>query len=230
VLLVRGNAKLGKHILAFSIPALHTCPGASDGCKLVCYAMNGHFRHGTVKDAHTRNLDATKTNHFVSDVVNEIRTRKTEVVRIHVAGDFYSAAYCRKWLSIVQQCPNVQFFAYTRSWTIPGILPTLIEFGHQPNVVLFWSHDKTMPKPPKVRGIRTAYMSLDDSDVPKYVADLVFRDKTDTPLKTMGRYESTICPVEQGIERKIPMTCENCRICFTAYGRRSSREQTAAHT
>jgi hypothetical protein len=186
--------------------------------------LGGHFSWPGVKDAHARNFEATKTNHFVSDVVSELRTRKAEVVRIHVAGDFYSAAYCRKWLSIVQQTPDVQYFAYTRSWTIPTILPVLIELGRQPNIVLHWSHDKTMPKPPKVRGIRTAYMSLDDSDVPKYHADIVFREKTDTPLKKAGRYLSIVCPVEQGIERQVKITCESCRLCFTPYGSRKSLE------
>jgi hypothetical protein len=74
-------------------------------------------------------------------------TRKVKVFRIHVSGDFYSAAYTRKWIQIVKALPEVQFYAYTRSWRVETIKPALEELRTLPNMQLFASMDATIDEP-----------------------------------------------------------------------------------
>jgi len=43
--------------------------------------------------------------------------------------------------------------------------------------------------------------------------DLIFRVREGGVRKWMAK--ALVCPYEQKIERKTPMTCEVCKICFT---------------
>ncbi len=40
---------------------------------------------------------------------------KASIVRIHVAGDFFSQAYFDAWLAVAKNNPDVLFYAYTKS-------------------------------------------------------------------------------------------------------------------
>jgi hypothetical protein len=142
-----GNGKLGK-MPNFSIPAGDTCPGKSEFCK-GCYAQKGTFKFNTVKSAYTQNLESTHQDSFVETMIGHIQqaTRKTKTFRIHVAGDFYSATYTRKWIAIVQALPDVQFYTYTRSWRVASIRPTLEELHALPNIQIFASMDATIEEP-----------------------------------------------------------------------------------
>jgi hypothetical protein len=74
-------------------------------------------------------------------------TQKTKTFRIHVAGDFYSSTYTRKWIAIVQALPDVQFYAYTRSSRVETIRPALEELRALQNMQLFASMDVTIIEP-----------------------------------------------------------------------------------
>ena len=88
----------------------------------------------------------------------QISTTYTQGMRIHVSGDFYSEEYIQNWIDIVNGCPSVQFYAYTRSWNTP-MLGKLEELRALPNIQLLASVDQTMPMPPI--GWRVAYMATD---------------------------------------------------------------------
>lgn len=90
-------------------------------------------------------------------MIEEIKRVKPKVVRIHVAGDFYSVEYTMQWIQVVRACPEVTFFAYTRSWTV-GLDPdgyatgdeklyrALCRLAFYKNMTLWLSHDASMPK------------------------------------------------------------------------------------
>jgi hypothetical protein len=48
-------------------------------------------------------------------MVAEIKSKRGKVViRIHDSGDFYSRNYAEKWFAIMRECPDVEFYAYTK--------------------------------------------------------------------------------------------------------------------
>lgn len=212
----RGNSKLGELIHSWSIPAgkEFTCVGASALCERVCYAKRGHYRWGTTSAAHRRNLQASRQADFVAWAVDTLRSKYTRVLRIHAAGDFYDHEYTRKWIAITQACPNVLFYAYTRSWSDDTILPELQRLSRGKNVRLWWSIDRQTGPAPLTAGVRRAYMAIDDADARTAPADadLVFRDDPRTVMKSTNGVR--VCPVENGVSTKIPITCSSCGICW----------------
>lgn len=122
--LLTQNSKLKKDgIHNFDIPAyqsstgLITCPNAKT-CIANCYARQGTYLFSNVKRKHEANLAATLQDDFVDRMIAEIIKRKAKIVRPHSAGDFYSQEYANKWLSIIKALPNVEFYAYTKSWNL----------------------------------------------------------------------------------------------------------------
>jgi len=213
-MLQRGNTKLG-NMHTFSLPAHTSCPGETEACASVCYATKGFFHMCTVKASHRRNFTLSKQSSFVPQMVAEIKQQKVKVLRVHVSGDLYSAAYIRKWVRIAKQCPGATFFLFTRSWRILRMVPALRDLSQLPNVRLWWSADKDTHSqdgvPPVWSGVRVAYLQLEhDDSVPAYT-DLVFRNKRDTITKFVaGRL---VCPGENGISYKPKMRCSRCGLC-----------------
>jgi hypothetical protein len=115
------NSKLKKtsklnnlRVFNFGIPAQDTCLWAG-GCKKYCYASKGAYIWGNVKPAFERRLELTKQKDFPRLMLEEIRKKKAQVIRIHDSGDFYSREYMRKWFKVMDQLPEVTFYAYSKS-------------------------------------------------------------------------------------------------------------------
>lgn len=211
-----GNTKLGPGIFSWSLPAgkSQTCPGETGVCARRCYAMRGHYVHSTVKALYLRNLQFSRTEDFVGWFVATLRSHMAQVLRVHTSGDFYDQGYIEKWQQIVQASPNTQFFAYTRSWRVPGLLPDLVQLGRLPNMSLWWSTDRESGEPPLVRGIRQAYMAVNDADAATAPirADLVFRVQRTSVLKRANGVQ--VCPPENGVQTREKITCTKCGICW----------------
>lgn len=213
-----GNTKLGG-VHAFSLPVHFTCPGETAVCAAECYAKQGFFKMSNVKASHIANWDASKKDDFVTKMVTEIRAQGVTVLRIHVSGDFYSTAYVLMWVEIAKQCPNVEFYAYTRSWRISDMLPSLIAFSELQNVHLWWSIDADTVsidgRPPVQARVRVAYMEVEHGEpIPDYT-DLVFRVKRDTLAKFVDG--KLVCPAENGMKYNPvfkKMTCKKCGLCL----------------
>jgi hypothetical protein len=219
-------AKLGGLIYPFSIPARRTCPGKSRFCASICYADTGFFVMKNVHDKHVENLKRTREPSFVDDAVYEIKSRCITIARVHMAGDFYSAAYGWKWVNIVRQCHRTTFLCYTRSWTEDLIMPALVKLASMKNMFLWFSTDHEMPDAPAIPGVRFAYLLANDEDPSRVPANqhLVFRDKESVPLKRANGV--LICPYEQGIRRQVKLTCSNCRVCFTPERKRHAQSSS----
>jgi hypothetical protein len=206
-----GNTKLGLLVHQWSIPSglRHICVGASAICLALCYAMRQHYCRDSVKDALQANYRASLRKDFVVLAYGWIRSLFARVVRVHASGEFYSEEYVRKWIIIAKQNPRIVFYAYTRSWADPAIYRALKELAKLPNFIMWWSCDRATGAPPRDAGIRRAYLSIADDDVPKFKVDLVFRDRPKSIKKWVAG--ALVCPPENGVTKT---TCSLCQLCF----------------
>ena len=118
--LKKTSKELNKRVFNFGITAYKSvtgkiiCPFAKD-CIKYCYAQKGAYSWSNVKPAFERRYELTKTLSFVPLMIDEIKKKKADFIRIHDSGDFYSPLYVQKWISIAEALPNVNFYAYTKS-------------------------------------------------------------------------------------------------------------------
>lgn len=95
----------------------NTCPSAGI-CRQVCYARHGTYLWPAVRAKHHANLQ------FVLDdpdgweqaMLAELAAPKFtgRWIRLHDSGDFFSDDYTVRWLRIMRQQPEVNFYAYTK--------------------------------------------------------------------------------------------------------------------
>ena len=221
------NSKTGKDgsVYTWNIPAIDTCPGASAICLEIlpdgyarCYATREAYRMPFVQRCHGRNFDWSKSDEFVPwaiAAINRVR-RPLPVVRWHSSGDFYDLEYIAKVHRIVRGTPRTQHYCYTRSWNVKDFLPALAALAQEPNFHMLFSFDRSMPVPPRFRGVGLCYLAVDDDDEPPCHVEVVFRDwpryKQKT-RRTRAAFRSPVCPHEDGVTKKI--TCSECRRCWT---------------
>lgn len=209
-MLYHGNQHLGRDFWTFSLPARETCPGATLACLMVCYALGFVFLTKSSLTRHTENWDRAKaTEEFARDIILEIRYRRIRMLRVHVAGDFFSADYVRAWTRIARRCKTTEFLFYTRSWRVEEMRAPLVELAGLPNVSGFWSEDRdTGPCDlPNGRRCFLATTIQDELLVPPGV--LVFREVTREPRKFING--SWVCAKEQGTRAGV--TCSSCLQC-----------------
>lgn len=156
------NPKLG-FIPFFSLPPFKTCPGTNQFCEWFCYGVRGRFTWPLAQKSLVRNWDASLKSNFSQVMTDEIRQRKCRVFRIHEVGDFYSLEYIEKWKQIITNLPNVQFYAYTRSWRVDELAPALELLLDMPNLALLASIDFTCLDNPH-NGWRT--ISVEGNGIP----------------------------------------------------------------
>lgn len=133
-----GNAKLEKGIYTFALPAGHTCPGAGE-CMAKADRITGKVKDGQnqryrcfsagqelylkgTRKSRWDNFDKVKNalkagKDKLVDLILTSIPRKATIVRIHVSGDFFSLAYFDAWLQVAKKCPQITFYAYTKSLT-----------------------------------------------------------------------------------------------------------------
>ena len=123
-----GNLKIHSNefyrVLIFNLPAVKTCPFRTKQCEKFCYARKAEKLYKDCLASRERNFNFSKTAEFVqviSEYINLIvelekkgKGRKV-LVRIHESGDFYNKEYTDKWIEIARRCPDVTFYAYTKS-------------------------------------------------------------------------------------------------------------------
>jgi hypothetical protein len=227
----RGNKKVGS-ALVFNLPVVKTCPGSTLFCRTYCYGDWGGNRWPSTRRKHEANYSASQRPDFPAVAVAELQAAQAALpaplCRVHSVGDFYGAEYIRKWVEIATAAPSWTFWAYTRSWRMPDLLPELVCLSKVQNFRLWLSADRTTKMPPDVPGARgVAWMqgigeNLDWMEATgqgsPWLNDslLIFPVKAEArqPVKRIGL--AMVCPHYSGIpEDKVP-TCENCRFCFTA--------------
>lgn len=210
------NTKLGPGIHTWSIPAEETCPGATEACLSCCYARRGFFLMPSIERRLWANYRFSQTAEFTAWMVSAVQAQWVRVMRVHVSGDLYDAAYTEKWLEIVAKTARVRYFLYTRSWREHEILPLIRKLAKRPNVALWLSADVETGRPPAVAGSRgVSWMARDTSEedqTPKW-ANLVFRNTSKTLRKKVNGVQ--VCPNEIGLPATYPrLTCTQCQLCF----------------
>ena len=88
----------------------------------------------------------------------------------------------------------------------------LHELNALPNMELLLSVDRDTGYPnSNWDGFRTAFMMVDDNDIPLVQPDthVVFRDNRNSVMKQVNG--NLVCPTENGISKT---TCEKCKWCF----------------
>jgi Gene product 88 len=156
--LAPGNRKTGesgrffKRVFVWNLPAVATCPGSSHWCLHNCYNGDRRVTVFPVNEWRENWAWFLGSPNLLKDViVEQLRSSpQPNAVRIHSSGDFFSIEYIQFWLEIASAAPLTSFWAYTRSWTMPDLVPYLETLRNQPNVELFASWDSTMPAPPPV--------------------------------------------------------------------------------
>lgn len=130
----KGNEKVGNKVYTFSLPAGHTCPGASEcysradkatgkitdgkSCRFRCFAASMEARQPSIRKSRWRNLELLKSAQTVdsmADLIVASIPAKAEKVRVHVSGDFFSLDYMRAWYQVAARLPGILFYAYTKS-------------------------------------------------------------------------------------------------------------------
>lgn len=184
-----GNAKLGKHIHTFSLPAGHTCPAATecrshadrqtghitDGpdCRFRCFAASAEAVFPNVRDARWANYEcllSCRNCIAERDAMAELihcslaeLTPAPKWVRVHVSGDFFSEPYYRAWMDVASYWEDTTFYAYTK------MIPFWIKHGRAKNFFLTASlggkYDHLLRDHPELRTARVVFSEAEASEL-----------------------------------------------------------------
>jgi len=132
-----GNAKLPQKIAHFSLAAGHSCPFAlkclAKADKLTgklwngsaqefrCYAASMEVAFPSVRAARWHNFEALracKTKQAMFELLDaNLKFVEADIIRIHVAGDFYNQDYFDAWLMAACKHKDKLFYCYTKALT-----------------------------------------------------------------------------------------------------------------
>jgi hypothetical protein len=100
-----------------------------DQTQFRCFAASSEVQYDAVYNNRARNLelivDAIQNGtapgfsvgpaDLIHNSIQESRTKKTQLVRIHESGDFFSGAYLDAWIQVAQRNPDLKFYCYSKS-------------------------------------------------------------------------------------------------------------------
>lgn len=213
-----GNRKLPSTTAIFNLPEIETCPGRTALCEKICYAVKASKMYKNVAPhrlsnyAWVNNYLDTPTGWML--LGDELAARiqklpaKVNTVRIHEAGDFFTEDYVTAWLDAASQCPDIQFYAYTRSYEIVNraVIDWDIDTRLPSNFILLASLDTTTDMLTKAsiqaRYDYTGHIKRDRFDYFKYYG-------ADMPW-----WCHTFEIVQKGKISNCIQDCTKCNMCF----------------
>lgn len=86
-------------------------------CQFRCFSASQEATFPSAYNKRKANFDALRGLHL-NDMIHELNTalpKNAGIVRIHVAGDFFSPEYMFAWVNVAMMNPDVLFYAYTKS-------------------------------------------------------------------------------------------------------------------
>ena len=175
-------------ILSWSLQAIDTCPGSSDGngglvsaCQ-GCYATTGNYRFANVKKPREFNREDWKRDTWVSDMV--LALDSSRYFRWFDSGDMYDVKLAEKILQVMALTEHCKHWLPTRMHKFPKFHSVIAKMQALDNVVVRFSSD-----------------SVDGSIIPGVTTSTIFSG--DVPAG------ATECQAYQH-EGK----CNGCRACY----------------
>ena len=219
------TAKLGpaQKVRAWNLPLERTCcadgtdvsPVATPVCRAVCYGNRMKDREKTTLRRARLNFQIATLDDFATLMIGAVTESNADFLRIHSIGEFFSERYIRDVEEVVTTCQNVSFWAYTRAWRNPALIPSLTILATLPNIRLWLSADNYSKCVPEIPNTRIGWLAQHDADLPPDKAKLVFRaalDRDRLPMPVLG--SAIVCPHEDGRANSQAITCTACRICL----------------
>lgn len=110
-----GNKKLSRDILIFNLPPGKSCLNCKE-CYKTCYARKAYKQYPNVKISWNYNLELAKNDpeKLFNSIVNQLKSTKKNIIRIHSSGDFFSQDYIDLWEKIIKSFPDKRFYVYTK--------------------------------------------------------------------------------------------------------------------
>jgi hypothetical protein len=184
-------------------------------CRQHGYARRQESYRPHVRARYEDNYRLSQRADFEQRLYHFLLAHDVHVVRIHSAGEFYSAAYACKWPRLIRRLPHVRFFAYTRAWRDPAIGPAPQRLARRQNCRLWYSCDRQTGIPERIPSrVRLAWLMTRDDELPPAHADLLFRV---VPLRRRRRRlrHIRVCPAEDGEPRRTPVTGDRYGLCWS---------------
>lgn len=132
-------------ILSWSLQAIDTCPGSSDGkgglveaCQ-GCYATTGNYRFPNVKAPREFNREDWKRDTWVDDMVQALDSSR--YFRFFDSGDMYDLKLANKILELCTKATWVKFWIPTRMHKFPKFKQVIDKLNALDNVVVRFSSD-----------------------------------------------------------------------------------------
>lgn len=196
---------------AFGLPSgkAYSCPGATSICERVCYAGKIEKVRKAVMAMMLSNWEQLRNASYaemvillremISDFHAECeRKNGDKSFRIHWDGDFFSADYARAWATVIREFPDIQFWAYTRTYSV---VSELVDID---NLSLYLSVDRDNLELAKATrkefpSVKWAFLSQTFEDGKKEMLE-------------MGNKPGAACPELTG---QIPLISTNGGACIT---------------
>jgi hypothetical protein len=136
----------------------------SDGSKqeFRCFAASQEARMSSIRKSRWGNFELLKgkDRKGMAGLIGASLNTDARLVRVHVSGDFFSAAYFLAWCDVARQRPHCVFYAYTKSLAI-----WLANRGEVPaNLRLVASEGGRWDHLIKTEGLRSARVVLDPKE------------------------------------------------------------------
>ena len=132
-------------IMSWSLQAIDTCPGSSDGkgglveaCQ-GCYATTGNYRFPNVKAPREFNREDWKRDTWVDDMVQALDSSR--YFRFFDSGDMYDLKLANKILELCTKATWVKFWIPTRMHKFPKFKQVIDKLNALDNVVVRLSSD-----------------------------------------------------------------------------------------
>ena len=132
-------------IMSWSLQAIDTCPGSSDGngglvpaCQ-GCYATTGNYRFANVKKPREFNREDWKRDDWVMDMIQSLENSR--YFRWFDSGDMYDAKLAEKILMVMTQTQHVKHWLPTRMHKFSKFKNVIDSMQSLPNVVVRFSSD-----------------------------------------------------------------------------------------
>ena len=137
----KGNSKLPKSTLIFSLSAGHSCPGALDckssvferedgtrflkdgeSTKFRCYAASAEVLRKNAYLMRKHNFELMRGARSLEEKVDiiyrsmlKVGLKNIDTVRVHESGDYFLYSYFQAWMVIAKRFPHLKFYSYTKS-------------------------------------------------------------------------------------------------------------------